>query len=54
MAKRREKNVAKTTDAAQRLRTALTKRTKGQLIDVLVLLTWNFFVWRADFMLRVL
>jgi hypothetical protein len=36
MAKRREKNVAKTTDAAQRLRKALTKRTKGQLIDVLV------------------
>jgi hypothetical protein len=36
MAKRREKNVVKTIDAAQRLRTALAKRTKDQLIDVLV------------------
>jgi hypothetical protein len=36
MAKRREKNVAKTADAPQRLRTALMKCTKDQLIDFLV------------------
>ncbi len=36
MAKRRERKVAKKTEAAQRLRTALAKRTKDDLIDVLV------------------
>jgi uncharacterized Zn finger protein len=36
MSKRRLKKVAKTTDAAERLRKALAKRTKDELIDVLV------------------
>jgi hypothetical protein len=36
MAKRRMKKVAKSTDATQRLRTALAKRPKDDLIDVLV------------------
>ncbi len=36
MSKRRPKKVVKTTDMAQRLRKALAKRTKGELLDVLV------------------
>ena len=36
MPKRRPKRVAKTTDVAARLRKALAKRTKDELIDVLV------------------
>ncbi len=36
MAKRRPKRLVKTTDVTVRLRKALTKRTKGELIDVLV------------------
>ena len=36
MAKRRPKKVVQKTDVAQRLRTALAKRTKVELIDILV------------------
>ena len=36
MSKRRPKKVAKKTDVAARLRKALAKRTKAELIDVLV------------------
>ena len=36
MSKRRPKNVVKTTDIAARLRKALAKRTKAELIDLLV------------------
>jgi uncharacterized Zn finger protein len=36
MPKRRPKKIVKTTDVAARLRKALAKRTKGELIDVLV------------------
>jgi hypothetical protein len=36
MSKRRPKKAVKTTDFAQRLRKALAKRTKDELLDVLV------------------
>ena len=36
MPKRRPKKIVKKTDVAQRLRKALSKRTKDELIDVLV------------------